>query len=458
MRYEEGKIDQFESNSRFITDLEARQIISDFQFRGREALPNAFKDIKDHILGEDDSYIDDVEREYAARRGEQVPEKKKKRIFPIVVVIVLFVMIPLLKIFIGPTAMISVFFGAFGLLGFYSAFRPSPGQTSSNYYDGQTSTGNKKNGIFIGIVGLAGMVPLFLTKAVGTNQAFLLMGVSLFTVVGLFMIFGFFGSLSIKNRKYRENVNARCIGYVREVDSRDGGENGANRYFLKTSPIFEYSYEGRTYKSIYDRMINGKDADVDLGSTMINIDPDHPEDIFRKAVKVNVMGFFWGLVCIGIAVLLFTAFRNGGTLNLKGSIRYTPGEGITIDDGSVDPDEPIFDPDRDVMEQVAEMMPENITDTDVAQFARADQWYYETVRVEEIFTYDDDNYSIEFEGDDFTQVSRNGDPSNIHDEVIVFYSIFDIEYEGEIKHVKDPFIIVNADEHTYTGTHGAYEG
>ena len=73
-------------------------------------------------------------------------------------------------------------------------------------------------------------------------------------------------------------------------------------------------------------------------------------------------------------------------------------------------------------------------------------------------TYDSGNYSIELDDPSFPSISDEHDASFWHDELLVFYAVE--EYEGSdgiIRLERIPLLYFNADEHTYVGTHGAYE-
>ena len=92
------------------------------------------------------------------------------------------------------------------------------------------------------------------------------------------IIWSISGKFEYKGRKYKEEISANCVGYARIVREESSNSRGHHRRGLSfmTSPIFEYTYQGKEYRGIYDRMIDGLNADLNMGPVSIRIDPDHP--------------------------------------------------------------------------------------------------------------------------------------------------------------------------------------
>jgi hypothetical protein len=283
------------------------------------------------------------------------------------------------------------------------------------------------------------------------------------------MLIGFIQSFSLKS-KYREEVTANCIGYSRIIDSGVHGpartHHHRNRGFIiRTSPVFEYTYKGRDYKGIYDRMIDGLNADVDIGTATISIDPKHPEDIYHKSVSVQVKGLFVSAICTALAAMLIAIFISKG---------YASGErvpdvnmnGMTVFSlvfGSDKQRENILESfSEELLDNYGYKIPYEITDELVEQAASqrghaGDVWYYEIAPIKRITEYGEGDYNIEFEDPTFPQLGKSGKHDDLGDSRMVFYTVYTYEYEGVSYYTRDIFLDLSPDEHTYVGSHGAYE-
>lgn len=146
-------------------------------------------------------------------------------------------------------------------------------------------------------------IPLFFSKTIGTVASILLAAAVLTGLTGIALIASYIGSV-VRKRKYKVTVPAICTGYARTVAKSPEAPKGQNIYYLKTSPVFEYSYEGSDYVSIYDPMTDGGDSDIDMGPVTINIDPDRPEDLWRSEGKAVLAKLIAGLSLLFSAVIL----------------------------------------------------------------------------------------------------------------------------------------------------------
>ena len=57
MRFEEGRIDQFVSTRKIITDFEKNALVNEFQDRGSDVLNSTLDQIKNRISGNDDPSV-----------------------------------------------------------------------------------------------------------------------------------------------------------------------------------------------------------------------------------------------------------------------------------------------------------------------------------------------------------------------------------------------------------------
>ena len=480
MRFEEGRIDQFVSTRKMISNEERAGLINSYKSGAVEALPEAFRQIKQSFLGSDDDPYDDEKPAFVKRSEEiaqygyqgrgkysdpsEVPARQKPTWLPLVVFFGILLGVIVAGTIGSIVVAIAIFLGGCSFLCFYAAYKQNA-QTYS-YYEGTTSTGGTKTGLWMGFLTGAPVIPLLLAGKIGTNAALVLMAIVLFGMVSIFLIFGFFSNLGLKGRKYKEEISADCVGYSRIVrcSRTQSGTNGIyhTHYYVSTSPIFEYTYQGREYKAIYDRMIDGSNADMDMGPARIFIDPDHPEDIYHKSTAVNVKGLLMGLLCVALTVfLVFYFVKNYTGENRQPEIKQPNMFALLV--ASDEEREAMMESMAEsVMDQLDTEVPEEITDEMVDERIHSfvgyedREWYYETVHVKNLYTYDNGAYSIEFDDPAFPQTSDVHDASYWHDDLLVFYVLDEEEgSDGRTVYYKIPIVFVNADEHTYVGSHGA---
>ena len=471
MRFEDGRIDQFVSTDKSIPESEKQNLIWEYTQRCRGMATVAYKYFKNELKGDDSEEIftEDEQRAFMARSQDLAQngyqdaagskDGKKPSFVPLIIVILAFAVIIGAAISGNMLAAFGAFFLVFSALGFYSAFtRNSRGST---FYGGTNSGSSKSAGLSLGIIGLAGAIPLFFEKLLGVSGAFFLMVICVFAAVGLMMLVGFIASLNLKGRKYKEEISAECVGYSRVLEDRSNSGRRRGIYF-RTSPIFEYTYQGREYRGIYDRMIDGVNADLNMGPVSIRIDPDHPEDIYHSSRTVLAKGLIVGLICIVLAGVLSFVFvtqqRNApkmpganigpktifsmlfGSEDQQKNIMESLGEGLKKPAGKS----------SEITDEVVEHMAE--------QYGESGEWYYELATVERYDDVDEKNFNIVFEDHAFPQVGKKGKPDGLGDKWIVFYTLYEYESNGEKKTGKAIFFDANPKEYTYTGTHKAYEG
>ncbi|MBR5967761.1 MAG: hypothetical protein IK001_04080 [Lachnospiraceae bacterium] len=485
MRYEDGRIDQFVSEQKYFSIDDRKELIDEFRQRGRDFFPTAVEQVKNQFTGEETD-MSELPKEQAAYvfRAEEIAEhgynwnefdseedsRKKPSMIPLILVIAFMVIIVVSFFFGGPYAF-GAFFLAVAALGFYAAFKGNA--RGYTHYGGTTSGSGKTAGLMFGFIGLAGVIPMFFYGKLGMSGTMILMFTSIFAVVGAVMLVGFFKSLTLR-KKYSEDVDAVCVGYSRIIESgvhagrKHHHHNGG--FIIRTSPIFEYTYQGRSYKGLYDRMIDGVDADIEMGPAKISIDPDHPEDIYHKSARVKVQGLLVSFVCFALAAVTALVLVKGGfgpdssgkkipSLNLSGfkiftlvfgsdeqreAIMESMGEGLIDSMGY----------------KIPEQIDDNLVDQIIAEYSYLNgaEWYYELVTIEKIYEYDSGDYNLVFDDPAMPQLCKHGKHADVAegDRWIVCYTIYEYEYEGEKRIGKDIFFDINAKEHTYVGSHGAY--
>jgi len=472
MRFEDGRIDQFVSDKKLISTAERDELFTQYRRRGRDFIPVAVQQVKNSYSGSDTGFEDLTEEqaEFIRRAGDLAengyqddPDAPKKKLswFPLIVVIATFAVVIVGSISGGVAFALGGFFLGFSILGFYAA--KSGNARGFTFYGGTSSGSSKTAGIAIGIIGIAGAIPMFLSGFIGMTGAFLLMGAFLFAVVAILMLAGFIKSFSAKN-KYSEEIAATCVGYLRTVDSHSGGSRRHRRgYTMRTSPIFEYTYQGKDYKGIYDRMIDGINADINMGAASIAIDPKHPEDIYHESTGVQVKGLFVSIICFVICGIFVFAFLNGGYQSSgKGVNGFNLFKFATSSD---EEREGLIESFADGLNKsLGYEIPYEITDEMVDKYIsefsylNGQTWYYELATIERIDEFDNGDYNIVLEDESFPQLGKSGKHGDIGDTRIVFYTTYEYEYEGVTYTGKDVFWDLSPQEHVYVGTHGAYEG
>ena len=239
-------------------------------------------------------------------------------------------------------------------------------------------------------------------------------------------------SVFSSKKKYTEEVNANAIAYVRTVRTSGRGR-------MMTSPLFEYTYEGQKYLAIYDQPIEGCNADIDLGPVTIKIDPDDPESVYNNSSKHVGLAILTAVLCVALVSGLIFAIVSVMLNNDTGEDPYN---------GSL-------------YQTSEEMITDEMVDKHIGSMAgyKDKQWYCETVPILNIETYDNGDYWINLADPLFPSIGSEKDVSYWHDELIVFYVVEENEgADGKAVISKSPLLYFNADEHTYTGSHGGYEG
>ena len=463
MRFEENRINQFFSTQKTITSAEKNEMMDEFDIRGRQALSAIGEDIKAGFKGERPSDGDD------SKKGPSS-----------LLILVVFFAVAIGVIVTGfINLMISgiIFFLGFAFFGFYLFATSRDGQATDSV-NGTTTEGNRSTPLVLGLIGLCGAVPLCFYKSVGFAGAAVLTGVALFASVGVMFLFSVITNKYNKKHKYIEEVNADCIGYLRTIDTYSDIDNHMSHLF-RTSPVFEYTYQGEKYTGVYDLMINGTAADIDIGRTTILIDPNHPTDIGRKPSKSsnNIINVLLSLLSIALAFALLVYFFNHDfAFENKVHELNLPAFGMKYMNAS---DEEKRNMAEDLFNQFDEITPDytypaEITDAFVNEMApgyiKEKDWYYEITTVTAVNEYennytDDDgaqvhsiSKSYDFASDDIPFVGTNeGDGYQEGDKAIVFYTIDTYEFDGKTYSNKMIFLNMKADGHTYTGSLKAYE-
>lgn len=445
MKYVEGRFDQFVDDRKKLSSDERMELIQEYRERGQEMLQGVWGQVKAKIQNKDEDVSIGKDLPYKTEldqvNREELPKKSKPTIVPLIAFGIMLVLLLISAIFFNIAVAFGVFFAFISFFGFYATYKNNG--TSFTFFGGTNSSSNRTSGIMIGILGLAAVIPLCLSFKIGIRNSMMLMLTAMFLVIGIYLIVGSIKSFSSNQPRYSEEINAEAIAYVRTVGDTGNSKAGSQiqtggKVQIRTSPLFEYTYMGQTYKATYDRPIDGCNADIDLGPTKICIDPDHPEDIGHQSAKVGAKGVLGAIICIVMVVFLIGAYVMLNTQPAEPAAQAGSGS---------------------IFEISEEEITDEMIDARIHSIVGYEDcvWYYKKMHVT-ITTYDSGNYSIELEDPAFPSICDEHDASYWHDELLVFYAVE--EYEGSdgiIRLERTPLLYFNADEHTYIGTHGEYE-
>lgn len=445
MKYVEGRFDQFVDGRKKLSSDERLELIVEFQERGRQMLEGVWDQVKAKVQHTDDSVSIGTDLPYKTEldqiKKDEVSQKSKPTWVPLIAFVIMLIALVISMILFNIVAAFGVFFAFIAFFGFYAAYKNNG--TSYTFFGGTNSSSNRSAGILIGLMGLAAVIPLLFAIKIGARNAMMLMMTAMFLITGIYLIVGSIRSFSSHNPKYSEEINAEAVAYVRTIGDTGNSKAGTQirtggKVQIRTSPLFEYTYMGQTYKATYDRPIDGCNADIDLGPTKICIDPDHPEDIGHQSAKVGAKGVLGAIICIVMVVFLIGAYVMLNTQPAEPAAQAGSGSIFEISD-------------KEITDEMIDARIHSIVGYEDCV------WYYKKMHVT-ITTYDSGNYSIELEDPAFPSICDEHDASFWHDELLVFYAVE--EYEGSdgiIRLERTPLLYFNADEHTYVGAHGEYE-
>lgn len=440
MRFDETDPKYRFDQRQMMSPLEVEQMISDHKEDMRVRLNESWGKLKDYTKGEDDRYL------YEAGVKKRDETKKKGSKFPLVVFIVGLVLLLICAALNFVMGCIGAFFGIVLALGIYAL-------KNANDIRSETLVQQKKAGpIIMILIGLAGVVPFILSFFIGTGYAVGIFAILLFGAVGVYCVYSAFWKLFAKKIKYKDSVNGTCIGYARYVDSSTDNDTGTStRYFVRCSPVFEYYYEGRQYKAMYDVIDARASSDIFCGSTNeLFIDPKDPEAVYHETKKGVVGSFLIGLLCLAIALGMGFATATGHI----GEVETNSGSSSSSSESSGS--FPIFE----IFKTLKTMKGGDIKDKTVDREApKGEEWYIEEVPVSETEMNDDKSRAyIYFADEDFKtfEVTDTDTYNPCGKNPICFYTIDEDALEaGEA--YKDVFMYRDSRTFTYVGDHEAYD-
>ena len=212
--------------------------------------------------------------------------------------------------------------GFLALLGFLMIFSNGNSSDNSVYNKTESSHGlpifTRLQGVLFLIASGAVIYLRLNIKYYTQSEIFLRVFAGAFAVFGLMFVINGISRLLAGKQVYTEEVNATCIGYLRTYEAQ--GEHGLS---VRTSPVFEYYYQGEQFKSVYDIFTNKPNGTIPVGSsTVIRIDPRSPEHVMGNSkssgITFLVIGIFVALVSIVPIMIILTGHANEGELRMSG--------------------------------------------------------------------------------------------------------------------------------------------
>ena len=439
MRFDETNPKYRFDQQQTMSQDEKDRMISDYKEDLRVQLNESWGKLKDFTKGDDDRYL------YEAGVKQRDESGKKGSKFPLIVFVVGVLAVVITAAMGFTMGIIGSFFGIILVLGIYS-FR------NANNIESETLVQQKKAGPILMIaLGLAGVIPFFLSFFIDTGYAVAVMGILLFAAVGIYCGYSAVWKLFAKKIKYKESVVGTCIGYARFVDSHTSSSEHHHRttYYVNVSPVFEYYYGGRQYKACYDVFDMRPSSDITYGSSNeLFIDPKDPESVYHETKRGVIGSFLIGLVCVAIAAGLGFAVATGHV----GDIGAGEESSSSSNSGGI----PIIQ----IFRALKMAKGGDIKDKEIDRAApKGEEWYCEEVAVRETqYESGDPVAYIYLDDEDFkTVVITDTDTYNpCGKKPICFYTVDDDALEsGEA--YKDVFMYRDSRTFTYVGDHEAYE-
>lgn len=115
------------------------------------------------------------------------------------------------------------------------------------------------------------------------------------------------GFITAPRTVYKEEIRARCIGYIRKmVSSGDHTETPVN------SPVFEYYFDGEKYLACYDSFTPGYDGKIQVDSdSYIRIDPKSPWRVMGRSNSYMSGPIAGTLVCLAATLVVLYFLLSG---------------------------------------------------------------------------------------------------------------------------------------------------
>ena len=159
-----------------------------------------------------------------------------------------------------------------------------------------------------GVIGVLGAIGLIAVNFLFPKDVTALFVMAVFCeitfVLFLVMTVKLIGFAMTPKNIYKEEVKAKCIGYVRTYET-DNQADTLPMYTTLSSPVFEYHYGGSKYQSYYDVLDAGKDGKISVGSEqVIRISPEDPTHILGNLKRHMDTPLCFALLSLAATIVL----------------------------------------------------------------------------------------------------------------------------------------------------------
>ena len=156
-------------------------------------------------------------------------------------------------------------------------------------------------------IGLGVLIPAILAPAYGYTKAFVAGGASWFVICGLFFIFYTVMEIIRLSRTSGHTVTGKCIGYIKMIESSDGMNSHYHNVSTIGTAVFEYYYNGETYKAFQDDNLRFGVLHPSVGETVeLTIDTKDPYNIYhRKNTGARIFAFVISFIALAAGITLF---------------------------------------------------------------------------------------------------------------------------------------------------------
>ena len=155
--------------------------------------------------------------------------------------------------------------------------------------------------------GLAVIIPAILAPTYGYAKSTVGGAAAFFLIGGLFFLGYTIYGIVRQNRTSGQTVSGKCIGYIKMTDNSGNTNNGYHHQVLITAtPVFEYYFNGQTYKAFQEDDMRTGAMTVAVGETKeLTIDPDDPYTVFyRKNTAPRIFAFVMALLAVGAGIFI----------------------------------------------------------------------------------------------------------------------------------------------------------
>ena len=414
------------SEESVISSEERENLIYDYNEFRKEMLHTDIRDINHELYG-------------APRRPENESTAAKIRNVAVTVLVLGALVCCVLALLMHNIFLFGIFFCSFFFMA--GAILAFTGQTNAKDTPTRKERG-RVTGVFIMLGSGAILSLILLHDRFSQGELIVWIASAAFGLSGLCLVcLSIIDKLSAKIF-YKEEIDAKCIGYVRMVDTESDNE-GPPMTVMYISPVFEYSYEGQRIEALYDVMEIGSSSNIGLGSyTTIRINPDHPEDVMSPRVTktsnfIALLIFGLIFVVIGSGLAWYSLLGNAKDLTVETSWNQiiSGGETETTPSKKV-----VYD----------EFIEENYA-SDIA----GKEWYREETTVSNVEDYQG-NMLLTFDDTFEKMLIKPSDSVKKGCRIVIFYTV-SREKEEQKKAYKQPFVYTLPDEVEYTGDRGAYK-